>query len=863
MTISITGPRFSYAGNGSTTVFSFPRQFFLSTDLDVYLVDNVSGVPTLQTLGTHYSVTGAGSGSGGNVTMVTAPPTGQTLVIVRDTPITQGLDLDSVTALPMTSLEAALDRAMMTIDELNTKAVKGPMNTVSAFDYMMPTPVAGKFLRTKSDVTGLEWASAQEWISGSGVPASTLGNVDDFYFNTATGAVYQKTNSTTWTFQANLSGPMGQSGSATAAKELDTVASLLVDTTLTYTAGSNSSVVAGDYVKVRSGAHVYQVQASGSSTNHIVTSGGVKLNVLPGPNGFSVKAFGATGDGSTNDVTALQLAIDKSTSRVYIPSGEYKISTALVLPSNMELTGEGYGSKITSTGTDKRVAYADSKSFITIRNLFINGNLTGNGSTATGVTGGDGIAFIGCSNILVDGCLFDNIGKALYTGFASSLNLNTCSKVRINNNVFLSSNICGSGADIGMGYYCSQFIVTGNLSVSEADAFIACASVGATDLDTAHHVISNNMGFRIDGSSARSGIIATYNPKTTFSTVSNNVLVNFQWSGIYVQSANEAVQSENTGGVAITGNIIRYCSGGSSSLGAGIYLAGEGGITCNGNVIYKAGYNSSGAARANAADGIWVYQTTRNVNVTGNTIKLCSGRGVAITSISGTVQMENIAANSNIVYDCLVSGIWVQAQNTGTAMKDVLISNNLVKQFTNDADGITVNINSGTPTISQLTVIGNHLTGVSSSTKSGITTNYGNPNAWLFKDNVMTSWANGFKCTTFPGDQIFGTACILDGNTIKDCTNGFSIGSTGVTQNGYAFNTIYINVTNRHASANYYDAVNIGVGNVQIRKAAVPTGGTWRVGDRIVPIAPAVGSPKAWTCTTAGSPGAWTSEGNL
>lgn len=37
----------------------------------------------------------------------------------------------------------------------------------------------------------------------------------------------------------------------------------------------------------------------------------------------------------------------------------------------------------------------------------------------------------------------------------------------------------------------------------------------------------------------------------------------------------------------------------------------------------------------------------------------------------------------------------------------------------------------------------------------------------------------------------------------------------------------------------------------------------WNVGDRAVPAAPAVGSPKAWICTVAGTPGTWVSEGNL
>jgi hypothetical protein len=38
---------------------------------------------------------------------------------------------------------------------------------------------------------------------------------------------------------------------------------------------------------------------------------------------------------------------------------------------------------------------------------------------------------------------------------------------------------------------------------------------------------------------------------------------------------------------------------------------------------------------------------------------------------------------------------------------------------------------------------------------------------------------------------------------------------------------------------------------------------TWAVGDRAYNSVPSAGNPKSWVCTTAGTPGTWTSEGNL
>jgi len=61
-------------------------------------------------------------------------------------------------------------------------------------------------------------------------------------------------------------------------------------------------------------------------------------------------------------------------------------------------------------------------------------------------------------------------------------------------------------------------------------------------------------------------------------------------------------------------------------------------------------------------------------------------------------------------------------------------------------------------------------------------------------------------------------------------------------------------------SNGYY--VGTGANNVDYGTAA-PATLTWKVGDRRFNSAPAVGSPKSWVCTVAGTPGTWVSEGNL
>jgi len=127
MTISSTSLREYANGNGVTTVFTFPNRFLANSDLVVY-VDSV-----LQTITTHYTVTGADDPAGGEVTFLTAPPVGTgNVVIINDPAATQGLDLVENDDFPEEEVETALDRAILLIQRL--KDLQGRAITLSDSD---------------------------------------------------------------------------------------------------------------------------------------------------------------------------------------------------------------------------------------------------------------------------------------------------------------------------------------------------------------------------------------------------------------------------------------------------------------------------------------------------------------------------------------------------------------------------------------------------------------------------------------------------------------------------------------------------------------------------------------------------------
>jgi hypothetical protein len=116
MTVSSSTNKVSYSGNGTLTTFAYSFKIFDEGDLTVILRAS-DGTETVQTITTNYTVTGAGSESGGNVEFVTAPTSSQTVVILRELDLNQGLDLVPNDPFPAQSLEESLDKLTFMVQQ--------------------------------------------------------------------------------------------------------------------------------------------------------------------------------------------------------------------------------------------------------------------------------------------------------------------------------------------------------------------------------------------------------------------------------------------------------------------------------------------------------------------------------------------------------------------------------------------------------------------------------------------------------------------------------------------------------------------------------------------------------------------------
>jgi hypothetical protein len=122
MTVASSTDRTSFPGNGTTTVFPLPFRFFSNSDIQASLVDNTTFLVTPLTLGINYTLSGAGEPEqDGNpvsvLTMLVAPPTGQTLSVLRVMPVTQPTDIINQSRFYPEIHENVFDRLTMLIQQ--------------------------------------------------------------------------------------------------------------------------------------------------------------------------------------------------------------------------------------------------------------------------------------------------------------------------------------------------------------------------------------------------------------------------------------------------------------------------------------------------------------------------------------------------------------------------------------------------------------------------------------------------------------------------------------------------------------------------------------------------------------------------
>ncbi len=136
MTVSTLTFYKSYVAAAAQTVFPYDFLILEASHLKAY----VNGIS--KSFGVDYTVSGAGTLAGGNLTFIVGLSAGDAVLLRRETPRTQATDLNAGQQFYESALEAMSDKLTLIAQEFPS--------------LVIPTYPPGYYLRTKADGSGIE-----------------------------------------------------------------------------------------------------------------------------------------------------------------------------------------------------------------------------------------------------------------------------------------------------------------------------------------------------------------------------------------------------------------------------------------------------------------------------------------------------------------------------------------------------------------------------------------------------------------------------------------------------------------------------------------------------------------------------------
>ncbi len=326
MTISTTTIKNSFAGNNSTSAFTYTFKISAESEMQV-IIRSSAGVETIKTLTTHYTVSGVGNSGGGTVTFQSGhiPATGETVVLRRSTPQTQGMDLIENDPMPADTLETAHDKITSIAQELqeaNDRSIKlSRTNTMTSTEFTVgATDRASKVLSFDSSgeiaVTKElgtfkgNWAASTSYVERDLVKDTSTGNI--FIVNaahTSSGSQPLTTNTNSAKYDlivdaaSATTSATNAASSATAAASSATAAASSASTASTQ--ASNASTSASTASTQASNASTSATNAASSATAAATSATNAATSATSAASSAAAAASGSSSvKVSSNDTTA-------------------------------------------------------------------------------------------------------------------------------------------------------------------------------------------------------------------------------------------------------------------------------------------------------------------------------------------------------------------------------------------------------------------------------------------------------------------------------------------------------------------------------------------------------------------------------
>jgi hypothetical protein len=386
----------------------------------------------------------------------------------------------------------------------------------------------------------------------------------------------------------------------------------------------------------------------------------------------SVKDFGATGDGVTDDTSAIQAALDSGASNIYIPEGTYNVSSTLNITSSINLKGNGIIQQTVSGITTI---------YITVSNVSIDGiSVYGNDTTDVYVANSRGIYALGGSNISP----ISNISIAncsiKYFGY-TALEFQYVNELLINKNQIKRIGMVGiRNLTVKRANYTNNHIediYPGNGGAAPyLNAYGISLSSSGSDDRPQDCVVDGNTLINIPSWEG----IDTHSGKNI--VISNNSLRDVR-TAIAI-TTNAAYDCEN---IAVIGNVSEGFSNGEYIRDATTYETGSGCVAKLGEVgrqgrgcsIVGNTFKRHGGRVTGQTSGAILVERTKIANVVGNTILDAYRYGIRIADNTNEVSVTGNSINNVIEIQSTRHGI------SFAGMAEANCDNNSVGSSGNDA----------------------------------------------------------------------------------------------------------------------------------------------------------------------------------
>ena len=419
----------------------------------------------------------------------------------------------------------------------------------------------------------------------------------------------------------------------------------------------------------------------------------------------SVKDFGATGDGTTNDTTAFSNAIASGAATIYVPKGTYMVSTIdLTNKNNITIVGESKTLSIIKliNSSNNMTILCTTSTNITIKGLTVDAN------RANQTSGVHGIRLADTDGIVIEDVIIQNC-KTYGIGIQAGTNKN------LNFNRFIIKNTGADGIDFKDKNDANDNIIItngfiGNFGLDATDKpAIDCR--GPVNISNINIELNNNLniGIRLrqDGGNGEQGS-GNINNINILGIGSNSyygiyteptTVQDYSFNNIYVKNANLGV-IRSIGGlfnnlVAEGGSSDSFSVGGTDTIINNLKIrnAGNRGVDIEANSanVRIIGFHITNSdLTGNKATAIRVQSGATNTVISGGFIT--SGMSIGDSEPSTTVLRDivNVDTTSNLIS----SDIAVDS----TGAKTATITHNIFQ--TPDVQDIVLSLvqSTGTPT---------------------------------------------------------------------------------------------------------------------------------------------------------------------